>query len=118
MAKVRLPDGRVGELSRGETLTVGLVDGRVGTLTVEFITPAKAVRWARANRGKLTPMKIKVYENLMRQGRWRSGGRICIEGGFVIKGKNALNAVANAGISQEMQVLRVAVPGSSHPELR
>lgn len=122
MTKVRLPDGRVGEPSRGETVTVRLVDGRVGTLSVELITPAKAARWVRTSRGRnlrcTKATKIKTYELMMRQGKWREGGRICISGGFVFKGRNALAAIVASGISQEMQVLRVQVPNSSHPELR
>jgi hypothetical protein len=59
-----------------------------------------------------------MYENLMREGKWKEGGRICIEGGFVVKGKNALAAIVASGISQPMQVLRAPIRGSSHPELR
>ncbi len=101
--------------------TVTLKDGRSGELTMETITPAKARRMVRTSRGlrlhctKRT--KIIMYENLIRQGKWRPG-KIVIHGDFVVVGRHALAAIANCDVSQEMWVLRVPVPGSSHPELR
>jgi hypothetical protein len=123
MAKVRLPDGRVGELSRGETVNVRLVDGRVGELSLELISPAKARRWlantpqSRWPRRKSCRQKVTVYGNLVRQGRWPATDRVVIHGGLVVRGHRALSGVIVGG-SCEMQVLRVPVKGSSHPELR
>lgn len=121
MSKVGMPGGRYFELSLGTTVNVGLVDGRVGTLTLEAITPTKAARWVRTSRGArlrcTKATKIIMYANLMRQGRWKPGGRICIDHGFVVKGRYALAAIVSSGITQEMQVLRIHDLKSSHPQL-
>lgn len=97
----------------------GVHNGQAWTLEQETITRAKAQRWVRTIRGRrLQRTKIRMYETLMRQGKWRAGGRITIHGNYVVKGRHALAAIASTGIPQEMWVLRIVDPKSSHPELR
>ena len=83
----------------------------------ETITPAKAERWLRTVR--TTPSKTKniAYTLLMQSGKWRDGGRVVIDGGFLKVGRSAVHAIAKSGIEQEMWVQRISDPNSSHPEL-
>lgn len=81
------------------------------TITVEKITPAKALEYLKMNVNnyrKLSKAKVAIYAKDMSEGRWVLNGETIVfaENGILLDGQHRLAAVIQSGKTVEMTVVR------------